>query len=93
MVFTNKNIIRYLKKAGLVGLGFLLLFIILHFLFPLPAEVEYSTIITDDRDEVIHAYLTKDEKWRMKSELEEISPLLKKPSLPRRTNIFIIILV
>lgn len=88
MTIPNKNIIRYLKKAGVFGLVLLLLFFIFHFIFPLPAEVEYSTIITDDRDEVIHAYLTKDEKWRMKSELEEISPLLKKTILAKEDKYF-----
>ena len=88
MLITKKNIIRDLIKAGFFGLGFLLLFFILHFLFPLPEEVEYSTIITDDRDEVIHAYLTKDEKWRMRSELEEISPLLKKTILAKEDKYF-----
>jgi penicillin-binding protein 1C len=51
------------KKTGrgillTVAACFLLLFI-LHLLFPLPDKVEYSTLITDNKGEVIHAFLTK----------------------------------
>src|ERR1043165_5273375 len=50
----------------------------LKWIFPLPDKIEYSTIITDGQGEVINAYLTEDQKWRMKTELNEISPLLRK---------------
>lgn len=75
---TRKGLFRFLKRTGLVFLGMILLFFLLNFLFPLPDKVEYSTIITDEKGEVINAYLTSDQKWRMKTELEEISPLLQK---------------
>src|SRR5688572_25809796 len=89
MMFISKNkMVRFLKKAGLIGLAILLVFFILHFIFPLPGNIEYSMIITDDRDEVIHAYLTRDEKWRMKSEPDEISPLLKKTILAKEDKYF-----
>ncbi|MBK7680735.1 MAG: hypothetical protein IPJ29_15305 [Chitinophagaceae bacterium] len=48
--------------------------------FPVPDKVEYSTIITDNKGEVLNAYLTKDQKWRMKTELDEISRCCKKRS-------------
>ena len=61
-------------------LAFLIL-VSLHLLFPVTDKInkiEYSTIITDDKGEVIHAFLTGDDKWRMKTSLDEISPLLRK---------------
>ncbi|HTF28756.1 MAG TPA: penicillin-binding protein 1C, partial [Flavitalea sp.] len=61
---------------------------ILNFLFPLPDKVEYSTAIYDDKGELVHAYLTADEKWRMKTSLEEISPLLKKTILYKEDRFF-----
>ena len=88
MFISKDRISRFLKKAGVIGLILLLVFFILHFIFPLPGQVEYSTIITDDRDEVIHAFLTRDEKWRMKSEPGEISPLLKKTILAKEDKYF-----
>lgn len=54
-----------------------LLFMCINVLFPPPSLPAYSTIITDNKGQIIHAYLTPDEKWRMKTELHEISPLLQ----------------
>ena len=57
-------------------------------LFPLPDSISYSTIITDNKGEVIHAYLTKDDKWRMKTSLDEISPLLKTTIIEKEDKYF-----
>ena len=70
-----KKIFR-LTIISLVAL--IITFFILHFVFPLPDKIEYSTIVTDEKGEVIHAFITSDDKWRMKTTLNEISPLLKK---------------
>lgn len=73
----------------LVGIGVIIIFIItVNFLFPLPDKIEYSTIITDSRNEVIHAFLTSDQKWRMKTELVEISPLLQKTIVQKEDKYF-----
>jgi penicillin-binding protein 1C len=71
---------------GLVALFFL--FMILNWLFPLPDKIEYSTIITDDKGNVIFASLTSDQKWRMKTELNEISPLLQKTLVEKEDKYF-----
>jgi len=63
-------------------------FFIANILFPLPDKIEYSTIITDNKGEVIHAFLTKDEKWRMKTNLDEISPLLRKTIIAKEDKYF-----
>ncbi len=65
-----------------------LLFFLLHILFPLPDKLEYSTIITGNKGEVLHAFLTKDEKWRMKTSLEEISPLLRTTIIEKEDKLF-----
>ncbi|RZM05722.1 MAG: hypothetical protein EOO88_54475, partial [Pedobacter sp.] len=70
--------LKLLKRLAL-GLAVLfLLFLLLNWIFPAPDKVQYSLVITDDKNEVINAYLTPDQKWRMKTELNEISPLLRK---------------
>lgn len=80
------------KKNGkriLLGLcGFVFLLFVLNLVFPLPDKIEYSTIITDNKGEVIHAFLTRDEKWRMKTELNEISPLLRKTIVQKEDKYF-----
>ncbi|AXY75772.1 penicillin-binding protein 1C [Paraflavitalea soli] len=87
-----KNIRGQLKKAGkwllIASGGLFLLFLLLQWLFPLPDQVEYSTIITDSKGEVVHAFLTKDEKWRMKTSLDEISPLLRKTIIEKEDQYF-----
>lgn len=79
---------KLFKRTGIALLCFLCLFFILHFIFPLPDKIDYSTIITDDKGEVIHAFLTTDEKWRMKTELDEISPLLRKTIVQKEDKYF-----
>ncbi len=85
---SRQKIRRLLKWAGIGIAGILLLFFLLNFLFPLPDKIEYSTIITDSEGAIINAYLTKDEKWRMKTELEEISPLLRKTIIAKEDKYF-----
>lgn len=68
--------------------GFVFLLFMLNLVFPLPDKIEYSTIITDNKGEVIHAFLTRDEQWRMKTELNEISPLLRKTIIQKEDKYF-----
>ena len=85
---TKKGVIRFFKRLGIGLLGLILLFFILNWIFPLPDKIEYSTIITDDKGEVVNAFLTKDQKWRMKTELNEISPLLQKTIVAKEDRHF-----
>src|SRR6201996_3481240 len=79
---------RWLKITGIIVVGTFFCFLLLNWIFPLPDRVEYSTIITDDNGEVIHAFLTHDQQWRMKTELGEISPLLHKTIVEKEDKIF-----
>ncbi len=63
-------------------------FIILDRLFPLPSDVEYSTVIYDRKGNIMHAFLTSTDKWRVKTELNEISPLLQKAILEKEDKYF-----
>jgi penicillin-binding protein 1C len=85
---TKQKILLLVKRFVIIcGCAFLL-FLTFNFLFPLPDKIEYSTIITDNRNEVVNAFLTKDEKWRMKTELNEISPLLRKTIIAKEDKWF-----
>ncbi|HSC55203.1 MAG TPA: penicillin-binding protein 1C [Phnomibacter sp.] len=68
---------RVFGKILRIASACFLLFMLLNIVAPPPAPPAYSTIITDADGRMIHAYLTPDEKWRMKTELTEISPLLQ----------------
>src|ERR1051326_8751374 len=95
-IFSKKNGIprryaipmRFLKWPALAVASMIVLFFILNWIFPLPDKIEYSTIITDGQGEVINAYLTEDQKWRMKTELNEISPLLRKTIIAKEDKYF-----
>ena len=63
-------------------------FWVLNKVYPLTINVDYATIITDKDDEVIHAYLSNDDKWRMKTELHEISATLKKAIVHKEDKYF-----
>ena len=88
MITIKPHIKNTLKKILLSVVVVASLFVLLNFVFPLPDQIEYSTIITDNNHEVIHAYLTTDQKWRMKTELDEISPLLKKTLIEKEDRYF-----
>lgn len=57
-------------------------------LFPFEKEIPYSVQIKNRDNEVIHAFLSPDEKWRMYAGLDEITPLLKKTFLFKEDKYF-----
>src|SRR4030095_15363973 len=85
---TKKYIARFFKRLGIAVIGSFILFLLLNLLFPLKDKIEYSTIITDKNGELINAYLTRDQKWRMKTELKEISPLLRRTIIAKEDKYF-----
>lgn len=85
---TKKHFARFLKRLGLGILGLFLVFLLLNKIFPVPDSIEYSTVITDNKGELINAYLTSDQQWRMKTELSEISPLLRKTIIAKEDKYF-----
>jgi penicillin-binding protein 1C len=85
---SRQSVKRFFKRLGIAILSLVVLFFLLNWIFPLPDKVEYSTMITDNKGELINAYLTKDQKWRMKTELDEISPLLQKTIIAKEDKYF-----
>jgi penicillin-binding protein 1C len=85
---TKQKLILFVKRSLIVTVIGFSLFLLLNWIFPLPDKIDYSTIVTDDKGELINAFLTKDDKWRMKTELYEISPLLKKTIIQKEDQYF-----
>ncbi|MEI9911153.1 MAG: transglycosylase domain-containing protein [Bacteroidota bacterium] len=85
---TKQRILKLLKRLGISIVVIFLLFLLLNWFFPLPDKIEYSAIVTGNKGEVINAYLTSDQKWRMKTELDEISPLLRKTIIAKEDKYF-----
>ncbi|WP_207431530.1 penicillin-binding protein 1C [Sabulibacter ruber] len=67
---------------------FLGLFILLNLLFPLRVDISYSPVITASDGSILHSFLSKDEKWRMQLEPNEVSPMLKKAVLLKEDKYF-----
>lgn len=84
----KQHITRFLKRLGIAIISLVLLFFLLNLIFPVPYKIEYSTVITDNKGEMINAYLTSDQQWRMKTELDEISPLLRKTIIAKEDKYF-----
>ncbi len=79
---------RKIKWLLISGGAFVAIFLILNVLFPLKTAIDYSTIIVDKRGEVIHGFLSKDDKWRMMTELQEISPTLRRAIVHKEDRFF-----
>lgn len=85
---TKPFLLRLLKFCR-IGLGSsLLLFVLLNQVFPLKVNIEYSKIITSKEGRVLHAFITEDEKWRMYTELYEITPDLSKAIIHKEDKYF-----
>ncbi len=65
-----------------------LLFFLLDVIFPLQSQVPYASLVLDREGEVLHAFLAIDDKWRFKTELEEISPTLRKAIIQKEDKYF-----
>ena len=78
MTLTSHKIIKWSTISIMV---LIVLFFVLDLIFPLNANVEFAPVVYDRNGAVIHTYITKDEQWRMKARLEEITPQLRETIL------------
>ncbi len=81
---SKKTTIRFAAFTA----GLIVLFFILDLIFKLPPVPQYSTVVTADKGEIIHAFLSKDEKWRFKISTKEMHPDLKKAFINKEDKYF-----
>jgi penicillin-binding protein 1C len=80
---------KFLLAFSLVCIGYYGMFRILDKLFPLPLErLSYSTVVEASDGSVLSAYLSKDQKWRIKIEQKDIPDGLKKAFLFKEDKYF-----
>lgn len=72
-------------QVVLTGLGLALL---LDLLFPVRTTVPYSTVVTASDSTIIHAFLSRDDKWRMYAETDEITLALRDAILFKEDKYF-----
>ena len=85
---TSYGLVRFARVFFATVTGTFLLFLLLNILFPLPDKVTYSQLVTDNKGNIIHAWLTPDQKWRLRTGLDEISPLLQKTIIAKEDRYF-----
>ncbi len=66
----------------------LLAALLLDRLFPLPPPPQYSPVVTAADGSVLHAYLNPTQKWRLKTELTEITPALQAAIIAKEDRYF-----
>ena len=81
-----------LKKKSIlllkIFLAMFLSFFILNLLFPVRSNISYSKTIVASKGEILHSFLTENDKWRLFTELDEISPELKKAIIFKEDKYF-----
>jgi len=82
------ELIKKYAYAVKIVFTILIAFIVLDVLFPLPGKKEFSKEIHAKDGTLLSAYLTTDDKWRLRTELEEVSPELIKAVLEKEDSWF-----
>jgi len=80
-------IIKYSKTVEIV-FTFLLIIVLLDYLFPLPLSKEFSKEIHAKDGTLLTAYLSSDDKWRLRTDLDEVSPELIKAIIEKEDSWF-----
>lgn len=80
--------LRFIKYFFWFLAASILLFFILNLIFPIKFSVSYSTQVLSDDGKVLHAFLSKDEKWRMQATLPEINDKLKRAFIFKEDKYF-----
>ena len=79
---------RWFRLSVYISTVLFLIFLLLNFIFPLREVTDYSQLVTADDGTVLCAYLNKDDKWRMYTELDEITPELSKAIVYKEDKYF-----
>jgi penicillin-binding protein 1C len=79
---------KFFKRFLIAFCALFVLFLLLDFIFPFKPVISYSQLVLDKNGKVLGAFLSKDDKWRMKLELSEMSPNLQKAFLEKEDKYF-----
>lgn len=63
-----------LKNTVLTVIGVLLLFVAYDWLVPFRANIAYAQIVEDRDGQPLTAFLSRDDRWRFKTDLDDVSP-------------------
>jgi penicillin-binding protein 1C len=77
----KKRLRKITKIAAQCLVGMALLFLLIDRLAPVRTDVDFATIVSSREGTALHAYMAKDQQWRIKTRLDEITPELKRAIL------------
>lgn len=84
-----KKFFKLSLKIGIIGLlSSVILFFVCNYFFPFKLDISYSQLILDRKGEIVYGFLSKDDKWRFQTELDEISPTFKETILYKEDRWF-----
>ena len=66
----------------------LAILLVLDLVFPVKVSDNYSTVVLDDEGRILSAYLNNEDKWRLKSNVEEVSPFFLKAIIEKEDKYF-----
>ncbi len=84
----HKKSKRTWRRALVVLLAPVLLFLLLHMVFPLQVDVVYAPVIYDRNGVVLHTYMTPDQQWRIKTRPDDVTARLKQTILFKEDRYF-----
>src|SRR4030066_219659 len=82
------EVIKKYSRTVKIVFTILFLFVVLDLMFPLPGKKEFSKEIHAKDGTLLTAYLTSDDKWRLRTEMEEVSPELIKAIIEKEDSWF-----
>src|SRR5665213_2534434 len=66
----------------------MLILLCLNLAYPLPREKTFSKVILAQNGNLLSAYLTPDQKWRMETKLDDVNPELLKAVIAKEDRYF-----
>lgn len=91
MIVSHKQIrqtwLRY-RKIALAVYGIVVVFLVLDGLFPIRYERDYATVVYASDSTILSAYLSQDDKWRMLTDVDEVSDVFVKALLYKEDRYF-----
>ena len=76
------------KRAFWLIVSPFLLFLGIDLAFPFKVDSSYSTLVSAADGTVLHAFLNAEDKWRLYTELDEITPVLRQTILQKEDKYF-----
>ncbi len=87
-IYTYKRLPSWSRTTLKSILTLFFLFILLDLIFPLRIKEDYSKMVYSAENKLLFATLNSQDKWRMKCDLDEITPLLQKTIVEKEDKYF-----